>query len=222
MISTRSQSAVRSRSFSLKASDEYSHGREASPSPSIFMLVSPSRPATVNHLSQVHSMLHTWPHSTGPLFASRDRILNGIIALAPDLGFEIDIDELPLLSIPLPIRIPIIHDLIRASIANFEGCVRQGAFGGPLEVVAGGLGDEEGLAAALVAVFVDAFLDCVVHDAAAGDFGCFGQGSGQCQAGGDDALSSGEIHGCCCCSRRGGDEDVKVFGRRHRGVKLIV
>jgi hypothetical protein len=46
--------------------------------------------------------------------------------------------------------------------------VRERAFGRPLDVVACRLCDDERLAAPLVAVAVDAFLDCVVE---AGTFG---------------------------------------------------
>ena len=46
----------------------------------------------------------------------------------------------------------------------------KGTLGAPFDVVAGGLGDEEWLAAALIAVFVDAFLDCEVENLARGDF----------------------------------------------------
>ena len=45
--------------------------------------------------------------------------------------------------------------------------------GAPLNSIAGRLGNEEGLAAALVAVVVDAFFDCVVEDFAGCDFRCY-------------------------------------------------
>ena len=43
----------------------------------------------------------------------------------------------------------------------------------PLNVIAFIFLDQEGLAASLVAVAVDALLDGEVHDGAGGDFGCY-------------------------------------------------
>lgn len=49
----------------------------------------------------------------------------------------------------------------------------QCTIGAPLNFIAGRFGNEEGLAATLVAVVVDAFFDCVVEDFAGCDFGCY-------------------------------------------------
>jgi hypothetical protein len=48
--------------------------------------------------------------------------------------------------------------------------MRNRSLSAPLDIVACGLRDEERLAAALIAVFVDALLDGEVEDAAVGDF----------------------------------------------------
>lgn len=73
---------------------------------------------------------------------------------------------LRLLRRPVPVRVSIEHDLVGLHVAHFGGGVRQGALCLPLDLVAGRLGDEEGRAAALVAVAVDALLDREVEDLA--------------------------------------------------------
>ena len=76
----------------------------------------------------------------------------------------------------------------------------------PLDVVALILLDEERLGAADVAVFVDAFLDCVVHDFAGGD-GCgvvSEKTSGdKCEWGGEKVKVKGE-----------GRKDGETYSRR--------
>lgn len=66
--------------------------------------------------------------------------------------------------------------------------------GFPLDVVAGGLSDEEGLGAALVAVLVNAGLESVVHDFAAADGLAGLQRAAKSQACSKDGLSVWEIH----------------------------
>jgi hypothetical protein len=74
-----------------------------------------------------------------------------------------------LLRLPLSIRIPIKDQLITSRIANLNSGVRDGALSAPFDLVALVGLDEEGSAAALVAVCVNALLDCEVEDFAFGD-----------------------------------------------------
>ena len=71
---------------------------------------------------------------------------------------------LSLLRRPLPIRIPIVHNLITARIPHLNRGMRECSFGAPFDVIASALLDEEGGCAALVSVCIDALLDCVVKD----------------------------------------------------------
>ena len=117
------------------------------------------------------------------LLASSNLILDGIVASLPDLWLEILVHKLYSSSViirvsinrnrdsylsflrgPLPIRIPVVHQLIASRVTDLDGGVRNRTLGVPLNVIAGGFGDEEGLGAALVTVFVDAFLDGEVED----------------------------------------------------------
>jgi hypothetical protein len=109
--------------------------------------------------AQIQTSKHNYP-----LLTSLDSKLDGIIPGLPNLGLKIQIHQLPLLGIPLAIGISIKHQLVGAGIAHFDGGMRQRALGGPLDLVACRLCDEEGLAAALVAVVVEAGLDCKVED----------------------------------------------------------
>lgn len=108
------------------------------------------------------------------LLASLDSVLDSVVAGLPDLGLEVKVDKLALLRGPLAIGVAVEDQLITASIADFDGGVREGAVGVPFDVVASRLGDEEWGAAALVSVAVKALLDGVVEDLARGDLlvGC--------------------------------------------------
>ncbi len=72
----------------------------------------------------------------------------------------------------------------------------DGAFGAPADGVALGLGDEEGGAAALIAVSVDTLLDGEVEDLAFG-------------------------HCRCCLAREGVSFDDDVFGRVFRELTYV-
>jgi hypothetical protein len=72
---------------------------------------------------------------------------------------------------PLAISVPVEHNLIAARIPHFGSSVRERPIGGPLDVVAGRLLDQEGLGAALVAVLVEALFDGIVEDGARDDLG---------------------------------------------------
>jgi len=95
--------------------------------------------------------------------------MNSVIASLPDLGLEVEVDELVLLGLPLAVAVTVEDQLAAAGIPDLDGGVGNGALGVPLDVVAGLLDDGEGLGAALVAVAVKALLDGVVEDGALGD-----------------------------------------------------
>ena len=122
------------------------------------------------------------------LLACLNLIHDGIISSLPDPGFEVEINQLPtqnqphssptlptqktylsLLRLPLSIRVPVEYQLITASIANLNRSMRERALGLPFDLIADIGPDEEGVAAALVAVCVDALLYCEVEDFAFGD-----------------------------------------------------
>jgi hypothetical protein len=128
------------------------------------------------------------------LLASSDLIINGIVTSFPDLRLEIHVNQLSVNSLtqsphsspsppnethlalirsPLPIRIPIKHHLATPRIFNLHRRMAQSTLRAPLNIIAGGFLDQEGLAAPLVAVRVNALLDCEVHNGAGGDFGCY-------------------------------------------------
>lgn len=103
------------------------------------------------------------------LITGRDLVFDSVVARLPNLGLEVKVDELVLLGGPLAISVAVVDHLAAAGIADLDGGVGEGAVGGPRELVAAALVDEEGLAAADVAVAVDALLYGVVHDLALGD-----------------------------------------------------
>jgi hypothetical protein len=72
---------------------------------------------------------------------------------------------------PLPIGITVVDQLIGHDVPHLDGGVRERPLGRPLDLIAGRLLDQERLAAAPVAVGVEAFLDGVVKDLALGHFG---------------------------------------------------
>lgn len=97
-----------------------------------------------------------------------------------DLGFEVEVDELPLLSLPIPISVAIEHQLPGAGVPHLGRRVRQGPLGAPLQLVARGLGDEERLRAPRVAVAVEALLHGEVEDVAFGDGVGLSETSSEC------------------------------------------
>lgn len=102
-----------------------------------------------------------------PLLASLHLISNSVITSPPNLRLEIQIYQLALFSSPLSIGISVVDKLITSSISDLNSCVRNCSLGGPLDVVAGRLGDEEWLATSLVAVGIDALLYGEVEDLSA-------------------------------------------------------
>ena len=106
------------------------------------------------------------PSVSNALLASLHHVVNGIVALLRDLRLEVEVHELALLGRPLSIGISVEDDLIATCITDLGCCVAEHTICGPLDLVACGLGDEEGLAAALRAFLVDAGLEGVVGDAA--------------------------------------------------------
>ena len=92
---------------------------------------------------------------------------------------------------PVPVGIAVVHQLVGPSIAHLGCRVRERALGAPFDRIARRLGHEERLGAARVAVLVAAFLDGVVHDAALGDGGGWGEVSQTAEAyGGGWAIHS--------------------------------
>jgi hypothetical protein len=102
------------------------------------------------------------------LLALLDLVLNRVIASLPDLGLEIEVNELVLLRFPLAISVAVVHQLAAAGVANFDSGVGKGAISRPLKLVAAILLDGEWLGATNVAVAVDALLYGVVEDLALG------------------------------------------------------
>lgn len=121
------------------------------------------------------------------LLASSDLIINSIVTSFPDLRLEIHVNQLSVNSLaqsphsspsppnethlalirsPLPIRIPIKHHLATPRIFNLYRRMAQSTLRAPLNIIAGGFLDQEGLAAPLVAVRVNALLDCEVQNGA--------------------------------------------------------
>ncbi len=74
---------------------------------------------------------------------------------------------------PLPVRIAVVHHLSTSRIFDLDSGVAQGTISGPLDVVACFFLNQERFAAALVAIFVDALLDCEIHNRAGGNLGCY-------------------------------------------------
>jgi hypothetical protein len=79
--------------------------------------------------------------------------------------------HLALLRSPLSVRVSVIDNLIASGIPDLERGVRECSLGRPAKLVAGRLGDQERLGAALVSIVVDAVLDGIVEDRALGDLG---------------------------------------------------
>lgn len=115
------------------------------------------------------------------LLAARDLVVDRVVARLPDLGLEVEVDELVLLGLPLAVGVAVVDHLAGAGVADLDRRVREGAVGGPGQLVAAVGLDGEGLGAADVAVAVDALFDGVVEDGALGDgvAGC-GRGVSEC------------------------------------------
>lgn len=111
------------------------------------------------------------------LLALGDLVLDGVVAGVPDLGLEVEVDELVLLGPPVAVGVAVVDHLAGAGVADLDGGVGEGAVGGPGELVAAVRGDGEGLGAADVAVGVEALFDGVIEDLALGDgvAGCKGE-----------------------------------------------
>ena len=103
------------------------------------------------------------------LLASLHLVLHSLVSLPCDLRLEVNVDKLALLWRPLAIGIAVVDQLAASCISDFSSGVRERTLGGPLNVVACGFGDDEWLAAAGVAIAVDAFFDRVVEAGALGD-----------------------------------------------------
>lgn len=144
------------------------------------------------------------------LLTSCNLILHSIIARLPHLRLEVKINQLPLLSSPLPIRVPIVDHISTASIPDLGCGVAQCPLGRPLDGIAGRLGDEEGFGAPLVAVAVDTFPHREVEDLARCYFGgcgllvgemregtrgrTLGQCPGEGKTGCEDGLGGWDVH----------------------------
>lgn len=107
--------------------------------------------------------------STRNLLTLPNLIVDGIVSSSHDLRLEIQIDQFSLLGSPLAISIPVEDNLVAASVTDLSCRVAECAVGGPLDLVAGVFLDDEGLAAAGVAVGVKTGFDGVVCYAAGGD-----------------------------------------------------
>ncbi len=103
------------------------------------------------------------------VFTAGDLVVDRVVARLPDLGLEVEVDELVLLGVPVAVGVAVVDHLAGAGVAHLDGGVRERAVGRPGEAVAALLGDGEGLGAADVAVGVDALFDGVVEDGALGD-----------------------------------------------------
>lgn len=78
-------------------------------------------------------------------------ILDGIVTGLPNLGLEVEIDQLILFGVPLSIGITVINDLAAASITNLDSGVGDGSICSPLNAITAVGLDGEWLGAADVA-----------------------------------------------------------------------
>lgn len=142
----------------------------------------PLRHICSHHLSVPYSLL-----------ASAHFILHSIIPRLPHLRLEVQINQLVLLSRVFAVRVPVVHQLAAACIADLDSGVRELAVGGPFDLVAVVGDDREGLGAALVAVGVEAGLDGVVEDFAGG----YGLGCEVLRGEGKNRLWNGRAYAWC-------------------------
>lgn len=129
----------------------------------------------------IYLTVEVWFHHKGllqliALLAARHLVVDRVIARLPDLGLEVEVDELVLLGLPLAVGVAVVDHLAGAGVADLDRRVGEGAVGGPGQLVAAVGLDAKGLGAADVAVAVDALFDGVVEDGALGDgvAGCWG------------------------------------------------
>lgn len=131
------------------------------------------------------------------LVALLDRVGDGVVAGAGDLGLEVHVDELALLGGPVAVGVAVVDDFVGAGIADLGGGVGEGALGLPLDAVAGVLGDEEGRRAALIGVGVDALFHRKVEHLALGHGRRVlrdADGGGEGGARGEDLLDGWDVH----------------------------
>jgi hypothetical protein len=103
------------------------------------------------------------------LLALLDLVLDSVIASLPDLGLEVKVNELVLLGLPFAVGVAVVYHLTAAGVTDLDSGVGKGTVGCPLELVAAIGLNGEGLGASNVAIAVDALLDGVIEDLAAGD-----------------------------------------------------
>lgn len=120
--------------------------------------------------SPIHLPTHT--HPTPNLFTSTNTPIHRVISLPRHLWFEIQIHQFSLLTLPLAIRIAIIHNLVAPRIAYFDRSVGEHAIGAPFDFVTGITRHEEGRRAASILVAVETAFDRVVEDVSGGYFFC--------------------------------------------------
>jgi len=113
------------------------------------------------------------------LLTSRNRPIHRIVPRPRNLGFKIQINQLPLLTLPLPIRVPVKYYLITPGISHFKGGMAECSFGAPFKAVAGVFGDQEGGGAATVVIVVEAGFNGVIEDVAGGYFFWFSECAGE-------------------------------------------